>query len=145
MEWAAWVEWVEWVEWECNHLKPLKVFKNAREINLSGVFFVFTFQCFFNVYSMSVASLFLILLYFFEKKFNSIYVHVYGLIFVIGRLMHGFCFAFTKQNMFLRVGGTVLTLGCLLGPNKHPKVKTCLLYTSPSPRDRTRSRMPSSA
>ena len=25
------------------------------------------------------------------------------------------------------------------------KVKTCLLYTSPSPRDRTRSRMPSSA
>ena len=26
-----------------------------------------------------------------------------------------------------------------------PEVKTCLLYTSPSPRDRTRSRMPSSA
>ena len=25
------------------------------------------------------------------------------------------------------------------------KAKTCLLYTSPSPRDRTRSRMPSSA
>ena len=25
------------------------------------------------------------------------------------------------------------------------KVNTCLLYTSPSPRDRTRSRMPSSA
>ena len=25
------------------------------------------------------------------------------------------------------------------------KIKTCLLYTSPSPRDRTRSRMPSSA
>ena len=25
------------------------------------------------------------------------------------------------------------------------KVDTCLLYTSPSPRDRTRSRMPSSA
>jgi len=24
-------------------------------------------------------------------------------------------------------------------------IKTCLLYTSPSPRDRTRSRMPSSA
>ena len=29
----------------------------------------------------------------------------------------------------------------LLGPD----LKTCLLYTSPSPRDRTRSRMPSSA
>ena len=27
----------------------------------------------------------------------------------------------------------------------HNKVSTCLLYTSPSPRDRTRSRMPSSA
>ena len=26
-----------------------------------------------------------------------------------------------------------------------PPYKTCLLYTSPSPRDRTRSRMPSSA
>ena len=26
-----------------------------------------------------------------------------------------------------------------------PKNQTCLLYTSPSPRDRTRSRMPSSA
>ena len=25
------------------------------------------------------------------------------------------------------------------------QIKTCLLYTSPSPRDRTRSRMPSSA
>ena len=29
--------------------------------------------------------------------------------------------------------------------DKHLKSKTCLLYTSPSPRDRTRSRMPSSA
>ena len=28
---------------------------------------------------------------------------------------------------------------------KHPLVGVCLLYTSPSPRDRTRSRMPSSA
>ena len=28
---------------------------------------------------------------------------------------------------------------------KAQKVMTCLLYTSPSPRDRTRSRMPSSA
>ena len=27
----------------------------------------------------------------------------------------------------------------------HPGTKSCLLYTSPSPRDRTRSRMPSSA
>ena len=27
----------------------------------------------------------------------------------------------------------------------HRKIQGCLLYTSPSPRDRTRSRMPSSA
>ena len=31
------------------------------------------------------------------------------------------------------------------GALKSAKVLTCLLYTSPSPRDRTRSRMPSSA
>jgi uncharacterized membrane protein YecN with MAPEG domain len=33
---------------------------------------------------------------------------------LIGRLMHGYCFAFTKKNMFLRVGGIFLTLGCIL-------------------------------
>ena len=31
------------------------------------------------------------------------------------------------------------------GMSRLDYVKTCLLYTSPSPRDRTRSRMPSSA
>ena len=31
-----------------------------------------------------------------------------------------------------------------LGTNKE-QIETCLLYTSPSPRDRTRARMPSSA
>ena len=30
-------------------------------------------------------------------------------------------------------------------PNAHPALKACLLYTSPSPRDTERSRMPSSA
>ena len=30
-------------------------------------------------------------------------------------------------------------------PHPHRGIETCLLYTSPSPRDRTRSRMPSSA
>ena len=33
----------------------------------------------------------------------------------------------------------------LVGPSGCGKSTTCLLYTSPSPRDRTRSRMPSSA
>ena len=32
-----------------------------------------------------------------------------------------------------------------IGFKKGGKAKRCLLYTSPSPRDRTRSRMPSSA
>ena len=32
-----------------------------------------------------------------------------------------------------------------LVPHHHPPCRCCLLYTSPSPRDRTRSRMPSSA
>ena len=61
------------------------------------------------------APIFLILLYFFEiAKFDLFYVHAYGFIFLIGRLMHGYCFAFTKKNMFLRVSGTALTLGCIL-------------------------------
>ena len=33
----------------------------------------------------------------------------------------------------------------LRGLDIEPEPETCLLYTSPSPRDRTRSRMPSSA
>jgi hypothetical protein len=41
VEWAA---WVVWAEWECNQSRPLKVFKNAREIKLSGVFFYFDKQ-----------------------------------------------------------------------------------------------------
>ena len=37
-----------------------------------------------------------------------------------------------------------VTIGC--GPSIYNRdSSTCLLYTSPSPRDRTRSRMPSSA
>ena len=35
--------------------------------------------------------------------------------------------------------------GTLTDKSDITKVKYCLLYTSPSPRDRTRSRMPSSA
>ena len=33
----------------------------------------------------------------------------------------------------------------MLGDGDNVTIGTCLLYTSPSPRDRTRSRMPSSA
>ena len=34
---------------------------------------------------------------------------------------------------------------CTIPPNSFALARTCLLYTSPSPRDRTRARMPSSA
>ena len=34
---------------------------------------------------------------------------------------------------------------CLIGPNGAGKSTICLLYTSPSPRDKRQSRMPSSA
>ena len=69
--------------------------------------------------------------------------------------------AFTSANVFIRcVGGasgfisclSYSGLGCTLsagGSNfassSDERLKNCLLYTSPSPRDRTRSRMPSSA
>ena len=36
-------------------------------------------------------------------------------------------------------------MGPMDGPRHSEHMRGCLLYTSPSPRDRTRSRMPSSA
>ena len=42
-------------------------------------------------------------------------LHSYGTVFVIARLMHGYCFGFLKHNMVLRVGGTSLTLLSILG------------------------------
>ena len=42
-------------------------------------------------------------------------------------------------------GNIVLSRKALLEEENAEKKKVCLLYTSPSPRDRTRSRMPSSA
>ena len=43
--------------------------------------------------------------------------------------------------------GTLCALGILVVPalDRETKFITCLLYTSPSPRDRTRSRLPTSA
>ena len=42
-------------------------------------------------------------------------------------------------------GDGVLNDKVMLLHDDHPLLEGCLLYTSPSPRDRTRSRMPSSA
>ena len=46
---------------------------------------------------------------------------------------------------FLKVPSLIATLGMLLVAKGVGLLWSCLLYTSPSPRDRTRSRMPSSA
>jgi hypothetical protein len=62
------------------------------------------------------APIFLILLYLVEKSgFDVNGVHCYGSVFVLGRLMHGVCFGFLEKNIFLRVGGTTLTLFPILG------------------------------
>ena len=48
---------------------------------------------------------------------------------------------------FKNVGASIELSGesIVMKANSEDRVKACLLYTSPSPRDRTRSRMPSSA
>ena len=62
------------------------------------------------------APIFLILLYFVEASIIDVNsVHWYGSVFLLGRLMHGICFGFLEKNLFLRVGGTVLTLFPILG------------------------------
>ena len=48
----------------------------------------------------------------------------------------------TAGNILVRQNGTVFKPGNNVGIGKD---NTCLLYTSPSPRDRSLSRMPSSA
>ena len=56
------------------------------------------------------APLFLILMLIAELNgLASTYLHSSGIIFTIGRLMHGIVFSFMKPNMILRVGGMVLT------------------------------------
>ena len=51
----------------------------------------------------------------------------------------------TRMFEVLYKNGTVVNKTTLDMFNENVMAPTCLLYTSPSPRDRTRSRMPSSA
>ena len=62
------------------------------------------------------APLFLILLFLFEfSNLNSLYLHVAGIFFFLGRLMHGIGFGFTLHSPILRIGGMSLTfLGFLI-------------------------------
>ena len=76
----------------------------------------------------------------------------------INSLFHGFAVIMTPMNFLLMVIGIVLgvLIGVLPGlggangvaillPLTFSMSPTCLLYTSPSPRDKRQSRMPSSA
>ena len=60
-----------------------------------------------------------------------------------------FLFSFARKEAVLssQIEGTQSSLSDLMLFERGavPEVPACLLYTSPSPRDRTRSRMPSSA
>ena len=49
------------------------------------------------------------------------------------------------SSILSKAGVEVILVGDSLGMVLQGHDSTCLLYTSPSPRDRTRSRMPSSA
>ena len=57
--------------------------------------------------------------------------------------------ALATNNVWVVIAqAIVFAIGAFRGPQFTPYAaifKSCLLYTSPSPRDRTRSRMPSSA
>ena len=50
-----------------------------------------------------------------------------------------------KEGQEVKKGQLLFTLDDRNDRANYDKAKACLLYTSPSPRDRTRSRMPSSA
>ena len=71
---------------------------------------------------------------------------LYGVQPVVGRSVSSSLGRYSSvlANRF-RIGHTRLTNSYLLKGESQPVCEACLLYTSPSPRDRTRSRMPSSA
>ena len=56
------------------------------------------------------APLFLILMLTLELSDASVtLLYIAGIIFTLGRLMHGIAFSFMKKNVFLRIGGMSLT------------------------------------
>jgi hypothetical protein len=56
------------------------------------------------------APLFLILMLALELSDASVtLLYICGIIFSLGRFMHGIAFSFMKKNVFLRIGGMVLT------------------------------------
>ena len=76
-----------------------------------------------------------------QKKGYVMLVLVDGVADAGDKVMHSSTNVLT--SLFVR--GRHLGCSCWLLTQKQKVLSTCLLYTSPSPRDRTRSRMPSSA
>ena len=67
-------------------------------------------------------------------------------IFVLGGVMSGLGKGISASSVGYLLKSAGLKVNILkLDPYLNVDPGTCLLYTSPSPRDRTRSRMPSSA
>ena len=62
------------------------------------------------------APLMLILMFLAENDGASAFtIHAYGASFLLGRVMHAWCFAMTAKSVPLRVGGTAITLTAVLG------------------------------
>ena len=80
-------------------------------------------------------------------KRNSFWDHVVRVLSVSGLAIAAFWLAMLLQFLFAMKLGTAPLNGRIdgFGPTSVTGFMICLLYTSPSPRDRTRSRMPSSA
>ena len=71
---------------------------------------------------------------------------VIGGLYTPGSIMKPFIAYAALKEEVIKPQQIIISDGQLVIPNPHPNTpNTCLLYTSPSPRDRTRSRMPSSA
>ena len=69
---------------------------------------------------------------------------IYASIFDISKMPEGLDFL-TNDESFIQVGTWNYKKDKILDAHFHNYFDSCLLYTSPSPRDKHRSRMPSSA
>ena len=83
------------------------------------------------------------------KKTLVLFVILLGCVYAVPNLFSSGSDHQTRSGVMSWLPGEAINLGLDLQGGSHlllqQQVRSCLLYTSPSPRDRTRSRMPSSA